>query len=236
MAATNYWSDAIAVLAAQPGVRSTIVEALGSTICNMAMSRIWNAADWRESITKLPPFFLIGQEQDYYAPQITKPPDYYGLRECRVIYMGESIPYRTEQLTVAQDLALTDMEGTPTAICYQRSNNGFRVFPRPPANYGCTDWAIEGTYKKHPTKITGATIPTALIPWDDTYFDVVVQAVKWAYAHVSGSPNAPQLVQELALYVNDMAEREGFNMGNPQIAPGESLADDPWGGGFGGFF
>jgi hypothetical protein len=94
---------------------------------------------------------------------------------------------------------------------------------------------IEGTYKKRPTKVTSANVISTLIPWDDIYLNVFLAALRWAAWNTSGDQRAGQTTVQNGLIVHTgqlaemnaqidwMAQQEGLNLGDPTIAPAESL-------------
>lgn len=229
MAATYTFLDAWNI--ARKQVPSTAEFDHGAAICNIALNEIWNAYDWRVSIAELPPFVLIPQEQDHGAPAVSIPTDFSGLREAWIVAINSEPAYRYE-LQVMKDLRLTHNEQMPHAISYEPSKNAFRLFPRIPTTLTSPYYLVDGIYKKHPTKITATTLASAVIPWDDTYFSTVVEAVKWAGLMSVSSPAAggvqtlpnsrSQFTGQYAVMkerIFRMAQTESVDLGNPMIAP-----------------
>ena len=80
MAQTYYISEALTLAGAQ--LNRKLEDNYGAYIANVAQAKIWNKYDWRESLSPLPPFYLIPAEQEYGAPATIIPTDFHGLREA----------------------------------------------------------------------------------------------------------------------------------------------------------
>ncbi len=151
---------------------------------------------------------------------VTVPTDFLGLRGALLVYNGTEPPSTYLPLQVDRYLQKTYAQGRTTSVSYEPTVSGFRVYPRPPSGIGPMDYQIECTYKKNPTKITPATLGTAL-PFDDQYFQVFVEGMKYMV-----KPPAQQSEKELMnlmALVDNMASREAMNLGEQNISPRESL-------------
>lgn len=203
---------------------------LAAYIANKAIEMIWNAYDWRESLAYLPPFFLIPGEQDYGFPFYALPYDFRGLREAYVLQTTANPPLRID-LKVIRDIRPTGAMGLPRDIGYEYATQigsapgipKLRLFPRVPNNIGATEWLVDGTYKMRSPAYTPSTL-TSLIPWDDEYFGVMVDALKWASAEYLDSPSMEKRYAVMINQVDRMAAKEGLDLGDPSIAPSEPLA------------
>ena len=210
MAYTYYYSDAVTAL--QDIIKRSVEEEKASILCNIATNKIWSRYDWRESLAKLPPFYLIPLMQDYGQPFTVVPSDLLGLREVYWVRTTATPPAR-EPVTVFRDLPETHIRSLPHAICVLPAINlpatkpKFRVFPRIPDNIGSTDYMIDGTYKKRPTKITQANMQTSLLPWDDIYFNTFLETLKWACWQLAGDgrAGAVQVDRGNSVYTGQMA-------------------------------
>ena len=136
MAQTYTIAEALNVVQSQ--VRKDIEPALAAYIANMAQNKIWNKYDWRETLAPLPPFYLIGQEQEFGPPAVIVPSDFLGLREAYLVSTSAN-PSRRRELKVRRDLRLTGIEGLPEEISYEPTTKRFRTFPRVPAGISATD-------------------------------------------------------------------------------------------------
>ncbi len=229
---THTYSDALSVV--QRYVNSNVMDNHAAMICNIATNKIWHQYDWRESLAQFPPFYLIPMEQDFGAPTAAVPPDFIGLREVFLVRRSVQPPYR-EPIQVKNTIELTHIRGLPSHISYEASLNKFRLFPRVPDSCGATDYQIDGTYKKRPTKITNDIIPSTLLPFDDIYINTMVQALKWAALDLAGDPRAGTVQMQagnavhtgqLALFLDSldqMAIHEGLNLGDTYRFPSEAL-------------
>ena len=192
---------------------------------NSALNTLWNAADWRETIAPLPPFWLFPGAQDHGKPAAVVPTDFHGLREVYLIYAGADYANR-KTLEVQSNLDITHIREFPTRICYDPTiglgTGGFRVWPRVPDGIGATQYMIDGTYKKRATKITPATL-NSVLPWDDEYFHVFCAVLFWALQKPGNTKD--QALQDAWLYVQDMMDKEGLNAGDPSRAPSKALVD-----------
>ena len=234
MANTYYYSDILNYCAS--AVPRMVDSDKSSFIANFAIYEIWKQYDWRQSLGVLNPFYLIPGEQDHGAPMVVIPSDLLGLRQAYLVRMNSSPVFRQE-LTIMKDLTLTHLSSLPAQICHQPAKQSLRVFPRVPLNIGCPDYAIQGEYKKLPPKVTSSTLSSTLLPFDDVYFFNMIEVFKWAGWHAAGDPRAggvqnnnhgqSQYAGQYAAAqeaIDQMAETEGFELGDVSIAPKEPLA------------
>lgn len=214
MAATYTWQDAINVVAAR---NPRLIEGnTGVLIADQAASEIWNFADWRWSLAKVAPFFMVPAIQDYVTPYISIPTDFLGLRSADLVYNGTEPATRYPPLTIDRFLPITYVMTRPTAISFEATTSGFRLHPRPPSGIGPMDYQIECTYKKLPVKITAASL-TGVLPFADTYFSVAVAAVRAFYTEKREDK------EELKVRLADMASEETVNLGEQPLSPREPL-------------
>lgn len=231
MAKTLRYTDVLDV--AGKGLPKRLEDNFASMAANSGTNLVWYAYDWRESLKVLPPFYLVAGEQDHTIPPAIVPTDFHGLRKAVLSRYTQGAITKME-LDVIRDLFPTHIKAVPNAISYEPSVSGFRVHPRVPDNVGAPEWFIEGTYKCRPTLITNSTLST-LLPFDDMYFNVQVEAVRWAMLMLSGSPNAGttqvqngatahtgQLATAIS-FIEMMAAQEGINSGDINIHPAEPL-------------
>jgi len=210
-------------------------------VCNLALNEIWNSWDWREALDDLPPFYLIPSEQDHGAPAVVIPTDFMGLREAFLICTNSEPAYRQE-LEVIKDLRLIHGRQIPHAIGYEPSKNVFRLFPRVPDSFTPPHYMVDGIYKKRPTKITSDNLSTPL-PFDDVFLSVSVEAIKWAGMRIGGDPRAGEVqirqngqrvyTGQYAIMkerIEEMAQTEAVDLGNPVIAPREAYPRTRGGG------
>jgi hypothetical protein len=201
----------------------------------MATNLIWHRYDWRESLTELPPFYLIPNEQDHFIPGSIVPADYHGLRKISYAQFTGTTGYRKQEIKAVRDLPLTQAKGLPQRISYEASRKAFRIFPRVPENIGAPNYFIEGTYKRRPTAVADHTMDTSTLPWDDSYLNVYLEALRWAFLTLVGDTRAGaaqvqggqtlfsgQLATSMAA-IETMAATEGLNDHDVQISPEEPL-------------
>lgn len=232
MAITYTYTDALNMI--QTNVLRQCTDAHAAILCNIAVNKIWNRYDWRESIVQLPPFYLIPLAQDFGSPATSVPADLYGLREVYWLRRTVIPPYR-EPISVYRDLPLTHVRGLPNSISYEVSNKCFRVFPRVPDNIGASDYMVDGTYKKRPNKVTADIMAATPLIWDDVYLNTFIETLKWAAFSTSGDPRAGETKLEAGhvaytgqmaiMYdsIDNMAVHEGQNLGNTMAVPSEPL-------------
>ena len=83
---------------------------------------------------------------------------------------------------------------------------------------------VEGVYKKLHTKVTNENMNSYVLPWDDEYFQVFKEGLKWKYkADIVESQDAPMQFQMFRGFVDDMAASEGLHSGVVSLAPSEGL-------------
>jgi len=217
-----------------------------AAICNLALNEIWNSWDWRESLADLPPFYLIPSEQDHGAPAVTIPANFMGLREAFLVCVNSEPAYRQE-LEVIKDLRLIHGRQIPHAISYEPSKNAFRLFPRVPDSFTAPNYMVDGIYKKRPTKITAANIQNTTLPFDDVFLSVMLESIKWAAMRIGGDPRAGDLqIRQngqrvytgqygiMKERIEEMAQTEAVDLGNPVIAPREAYPRVRGAGGYTG--
>jgi hypothetical protein len=218
MASTYTWQDAISFVSQQKQ-RTYVDSAVGFAV-NMTQNALWEAFDWRETLGDLPPFWLNPKFQDYGSPVVEIPDDFLGLRQAWLIDVDGRL---RRELTVKGKINQTTNWNIPSDIGYVPEKQAFRVWPKPPDGVGWTRWLIEGIYKKLPVKLTLATLNTP-IPWDDRYFTTVTAGLEWALTPTSQVQERMQNFSVFRAMVQDMAKKEGFELGAPQgIAPQNPL-------------
>lgn len=214
-------------------------------VCNRATNEIWDGFDWRETLVTLPPFYLIPGAQDHGSPAVAVPANFQGLRKAYIRDLsGGALTPTERELTPVRNLEITETKAFPKNISYEPSVSAFRLFPRVPDNLGPPFWMVEGTYKKDPTKLTASTYATTLLPiGDDSSFDTWFEVLKWAAMAFSGNPQAGsfsvqggqvQKTGQAAIaedYILRLAAKEGFELGDPVVAPAEGIyRGNAWGG------
>lgn len=223
--------------AGQLGWRRSVEPSAFEYATNVAISKMWNAYDWRGSVQNFNPFWLVPGEQDYGAPLWRVPTDFYGIREVYLVNIGSNtVPIRTP-MRVVENLQETHVLGLPSNVCYRPAIQGFRIFPGAAFGSGCPLYLVDGTYKIRPPKIT-RNLQTSLLLFDDVYFETFVQALTWAVLQSSGDRRAAS--EQLAVFYQTLAEStawENREDGEPTVAPSEGLVPRYGGAawGYGGF-
>lgn len=233
-APTLVWADVMDIVRRK--MPRATEEDLAPIICNTTLNWIWDKYDWRESLATLPTFYLVPNEQDYGAPAVVIPSDFYGLRWANLMRASNVPPYR-QPLAIIKDLLPTHIRYIPHAIGYVSDRKAFRLYPRVPANIGSPDYLVEGEYKIRPTKITSANLATTLLPLDDMYFKMFVETAKWVAWDIDGDPRAGQITwQDNRMVATGQAavsmsmiewaaSKEGLELGDPIISPAEPLVN-----------
>lgn len=227
MSSTYTWSTLISYVS-QSHPRLT-ADANGALLCDLVQSFVWGRADWRVSLVKLSPFYLIPLMQDYANPYINMPSDFLGLRAGTLTYNANEPPSTYPPLMVDRYLSLTNGQSRPTSISYEPTITvagvtvgGIRIYPRPPSGIGPMDYQIECTYKKNPPKITTDTLLTP-IPWDDQYFNVMAEGMRYFIKPVSQQDDRD--LSRLISMADIMASHENVNLGEQNVHPREALVD-----------
>jgi hypothetical protein len=228
---TYTWQDVLSTAGRK--FPKSLQDDFAPVICNMTQNYVWDKYDWRQSITTLPPFYMVPNEQDYGAPAIVIPSDFYGLRMARLIRTDANPPYRTP-LKIIKDLEETHVRYLPHSICYNVDRKAFRLFPRFPANLGGVTYFVAGTYKNLPPLVTASTL-TTILPFDDVYFEMWVETMKWVAFQLDNDPRAGQItVQDDQVQATGQAatmislimwaaSREGIELGDSTFSPSEPL-------------
>lgn len=226
MGQTIYIGDAWNII--RPHVPRAVEDNFASIAANMAITEMWDAYDFRETIDELPPFYLIPGEQDYGHPIYAVPTNFGGMRMANLVCLNSTRPERRE-IHPRRDLRRTSLAGMPELIGFDVATKKIRVYPRVPDNIAGSDFMIEGTYKKEPAQVTPATIHSTLIPWDDKYLSVFLAALKWAAWDIAADQRAEKQYLFLQHLLQKMAADEGLDLGDPPIAPAEPLVGGNYG-------
>lgn len=213
----------------------TLSDDLGPVLCNLTQDYIWDKYDWRASLTTLPPFYLAPSVQDYGAPAVVIPTDYYGLRTANLLATNTT-PVSVIPLKIIKDLQPTHIRYLPHAISYVSDLAAFRIFPRCPDNVGSPTYLIGGTYKNRLARVTAADMKTATLPLDDNYFEMFVETMKYIAYVMDGDQRAGQITINnrgeftttgqagvAKALIDWAASCEGLEMGDPEISPSEPL-------------
>lgn len=229
---TYTYGDALNIISRQ--ISRAVEDDVAATIANLATNLIWTRYDWRETISKLPPFYLIPGEQDHGAPTVTIPNDFFGLRKASLI-RNTTIPVMRQPITPIRDLELTHFKFLPHAIGYVPASKAFRLFPRVPDNLGAPDYMVEGEYKIRPPKIQAGSLASTTLPFDDVYYQVWIESMKWAGMMMSGDQRAGEVgfqngqktysgqLSKAIASLDEMARNEGLELNDPVIKPSEPL-------------
>jgi hypothetical protein len=205
-----------------------------AVICNLATSEIWASIDWNLTMEALPPFYLIGGEQDHGPPQPVVPTDFMALRRAQIQRLSGEV---LADLHVAANLNEVRLCGMPDMISYEAVKRAFRLYPRVPHGYGAPNYFVTGTYKKTPVQITNSTLQTALPLGDDSDFAMWLEAIRYAYYKLSGDQSRAGSVQmqggrlavtgQLAVMqmeIKAAAQEELRNRGEHAFHPNKPLA------------
>lgn len=233
MAITYRYLDAFNMIRGSLGLSAEDNKAIA--ICNMCNERIWNAYNWRQSLAILPPFGLVPQQQIYGAPEVAVPPDFQGFNQA-FLTRTTTIPPQKWEIHTRRDLRDTHIRNFPSYISYDGATQAFRMDRPAPDNVSGHEWIITGEYKKTPVKVTASNFGTLLLPYDDRHFASVTQAIRWAAAVATGAKDLAEKDAFAYRAINDMARDEGFEMGDPNVAPENSLVPGYGPGGTPGIF
>lgn len=229
---TYTWSDVINIIG-RKGSRS-VSDDMSVYIANLTQSWVSDKYDWRWTTAGLPSFYLVPNEQDFAAPEIAIPQDFYGLRWANLIRADNVPPYR-QPLRIIKDLQTTHIRYLPHALGYVPDKQCFRIYPRFPDNLGSPIYFVEGVYKKLMPKITATNLATTFLPSDDVYFDMWVETARWQMYKLDGDPRAGVITSsngvigaqgQAAVMMDIMswaADKEGLELGEPVISPEEPL-------------
>jgi len=244
---TLYWGDCVRVAGRK--ISKSLLDELTPTLVNLTNAYIWDKYDWRMSISTLPSFYCVPNQQTYGAPANIIPTDFYGLRTAQLV-RTDNVPPLTFNLTIVKDIQPTFIRFLPSSICYDQATQAFRLWPRFPSNIGCPTYMITGTYKIRPPKIAANAIDSTLLPFDDMFFEMFTETMKYVAYTLDNDPRAGQIsavngqinaTGQAAVakgLIDWAASCEGLEMGEPEISPQEALVvtgtwtSDPFGIGF----
>lgn len=168
-------------------VHGISLDKIAPNVCDMAHNTIWLIYPWGWSVASLTPIPLVQGVQDY-SPTNT---DILRPLKIRMVRTDVS-PNEFEDLAVLANLPpdISRQLGFRTIknVGWFGSQSFFRLETAVNIS-GTTTLQLQGEYQKTPTKITNATMTTAL-PEPDYYFGVFVEAVKYYALALSDDPRA----------------------------------------------
>lgn len=186
MPKTRTPAEAILYLRNAPGVNKLSDAGFAAEAADTALSMMWKAYPWDDSLVSLPPMYMTPNESMIEPPQRVVPSDFWYLERAWV----NRIPNDIRPLHVLHTLLPSTWEGMPTSISYEAQFDAFRLYPTPGEGWGAPDNQVEGTYKKQTTQITTANVNSLVLPFHDHHFSVYRAALKWAAMDLLGSREA----------------------------------------------
>jgi len=216
------------------------------------VTKVWNAQDFRETLGQLPPFFLVGDVQDYGPPVFIVPADFQSLKQAVLKHISwstteaqvETYPLKVK---TRQD-ATKGYSQRPEIVSYEPSENCFRIYPLLPRDSAVNEWLVEGVYKKIPqtniydtTNIIGIPVLTSditpsnyhqlLLPLDDRYYSIMKDIAVMLAKKMAGGINDDTMKVEAYIdgKLRKIAVEEGLDLGSANVTPAEALMDDPTG-------
>ncbi len=216
------------------------------------ITTVWNAQDFRETLAQLPPFYLVGDMQDYGAPVFTVPTDFQALRAASLVkltYSDNEVVRNVYPLLVKTRQAPLKRYGQrPELVSFEPQENCFRIFPVLGSSTPTNEWLVEGVYKKLPqsnlydttniigipvltSDITPANYPQLLLPLDDRHYATMKDVAVMIAKKLAGGLNQDSMATEQ--YINNklrqIAISEGLDLGTSNITPFEPLMGDSYG-------
>lgn len=198
MAVSSYTLEEVMVAAMQMTERGYEIT-VGTSALNMTIQKIWDSYGWRDSRGYLPSFHLIPSKEDYMAPQIALPSDFWKIDRAYFWDLKSDTTHPTRELTIMGGIPKETEDAYPTVIGYNSTYNSLRVHPCPPSNTPVPMWLVDGEYKRRWSydldgvtyyKVRPQDLQIVALPWDDQYFENVVTVLKWKLADLSGKREA----------------------------------------------
>lgn len=161
---------------------------------NEAVNQMWLAYPWPQSLDELVPFYMTPNESDIVYPLGAVPSDFLALWEVEI--QSTTRGASPLPLEIRRSLGVSAFTGQPTTIAYMEEigpgdqQKGFRVHPTPSEGWGPPHYHVIGIYKKTPTAFTGDTVATTVLPFDDLFFTVYLEALRYQYYNLLGDPRA----------------------------------------------
>ena len=219
---------------------------IGALAMNITIQEIWKAAPWRNSVAEIPSFHLVPLQQDYGAPQLVLPTDFWKIERAYLYDLNSDMVTPIRELNVMTGLPVdSDGDPYPNTISYELSRNAIRVHPRPPDNVPIPMWLVSGEYKKRWNYTFSSTVYYRLLPqhlqatpmpWADQYFGNVVRVMKWVLATLSNKTSRAGgttkqgnttasfgLAGDARAAIEEMVMDERLSMGVDIIRPNEPL-------------
>lgn len=229
MAATYLWSDALTYV--KPFVKNIPTALLDVIALDTLHSMIWRYWFWKWAMGSLTPIVAVDGTQDYSIANA----DFYRLYRARLTQTSVTPNVVREKDVISFLSPNKEQQGgidAIQAVSYIDAISKLRLDRAASVPTGVT-WQIDGDYQKNPTKITATS---STIPFDDMYFDVALEALKWKYYQLADDPRAgTQVINrvgnvtysgQLGVFMgllDGMARAEGKGYGDSQRFPSEPL-------------
>jgi len=179
-------AQAINIVKRAPKYRDLNDQGIAASAADAALKLMWNAYPWQGSESELPPFYMTPFEPDHKQPNIKIPTDFQFLVD---IWIRELFG-KTYELSVRHRLPISAYFDRPGSICYIPEDSAFRLHPSPSSGMAAPNFQVEGVYKKATTEITDSTLSTTSLPFNDRFFPVYQEALRYQYANILGQPDA----------------------------------------------
>ncbi len=200
-------------------------------VADLALSFMWRWYAWDESMVQLPPVYMTPDEPDIEAPARVVPGDFWYLDRAWIKQIdGDVFPLR-----VLKKLDKCGFNERPRDIAYEAQTNSFRFSPTPSSGWAAPHVQVEGVYKKTSTKVTTSNLNSLVLPWDDMYFGVFLQSLRYQYMLLNNHPDTGQVGTDsvgrtrysgqLARFVGELhlATAQENQRGDDFVHPEESL-------------
>ena len=177
--------QAVNLVTRSPRFRDLNDRSFAAQVCDAALKTMWNAFPWQGSEVELPPFYMTPFEPDHAQPNIKIPSDFQFLVDAWI----REIFGQTYALAVRHRLPIAAYYNRPNSIAYIPESASFRLHPTPGSGWSAPNFQVEGVYKKDTVDITDSNINIQALPFDDRFFHVYQDAVRYQYANMLDHPD-----------------------------------------------
>jgi len=228
---TYQWNDALTVV--KPYIKSIPTTTIDVTVCDQLNSYIWRRYPWRWAQASLTSasgvLSLVDGQQDYGIGTLSGG-GFYQMLRIRIT-RTDVTPFTARDKDWTNFLApCLDLQGSIDsiqALALEPVTNKIRLDRAASVPSGTT-YQIDGEYWMLPTKVTTTS---STLPFDDQYFDVAIEGLKWRYYAVGDDKREPTqksvflgLLQEMVAQ-EDYADAPGTRF--PEMGIGVTRAGNP---------
>lgn len=210
MANTYTWANALSTV--QPYIKSIPTTNIDLVVCDQVNSYVWRRYPWKwaqATLTSGSGVLTLVQGQQDYSMGTLSGGGYYQMLRVRIT-RTDVTPFiaRDKDWTnfLAPCLDLLGGIDSIQAMALEPVTNKIRLDRAASVPSGTT-YQIDGEYWMLPTKVTSTS---SVLPFEDQYFDVALEGLKWRYYALGDDKREPTQRQVFMGVLGEMVAQEDY--------------------------